>query len=86
MSAECSHTDVENGSRQLDVTKMARTFLHAFAACGALKSTIDGPKTRVTEALGTRLLLDLILLHVNHEVSTAGFAARAHSTNHHFRV
>lgn len=86
MGAECAHTDVENGSLQLNMTKMARAFLHAFVTCGALKSTIDGPKTRVTEALSTRLLLCIILLHVNHESSTRGFVARVYSTNHHFRV
>ena len=57
----CFHTNVKDGSHQLDVTKMTRTFLHALIAGSALKCTINGAKTRVTKARGARFLLCFIL-------------------------
>lgn len=58
---EYSHTNMKNRNRQLDVTKMTRTFLHALIAGSALESTIDGAKTGITKARGARFLLCFIL-------------------------
>src|SRR5690242_20358123 len=59
-SAETSHTDMEDGSGQLDVAKMPRANLDVLLASCARVHAVNSAELRVVETLFARLLVVLV--------------------------